>query len=158
MPPGPFNYATVADFTGNPAFRRMPLQEISGDFTYENGLLKIKNFSAESKGLLHLEGVATVGQSGELEGHFQIGVTPQTLQWLPGSRKRVFVNTRNGYVWTELTVGGTLAHPTENLSARLAAAMGSAVIEQGAGLIKDVPPAAAEGIKGVLDVLRPFVP
>jgi len=68
------------------------------------------------------------------------------------------VNARNGYVWTDLTVGGTLDHPTENLSARLAGAMGSAVIEKGTGLIKDTPAAAVEGVKGVLDVLRPFVP
>ncbi|MFA7345799.1 MAG: hypothetical protein WC003_15980 [Terrimicrobiaceae bacterium] len=150
--------ATVADFTGNPAFRRMPLQEIRGDFTFENGILRIKNFAAESKGLVRLEGVATLGQKGEIDGHFQIGVTPQTLQWLPGSRERVFVNARNGYVWTDLTVGGTLDHPNENLSQRLASAMGSAAIDRGAGLIKDTPAAAAEGVKGVLDILRPFVP
>ena len=150
--------ATVADFTGNPAFRRMPLQEISGDFDYDRGILRVKNFSAESKGLLRIEGTATLGKGGELEGHFQIGVTPQTLQWLPGSRERVFVNARNGYVWTNLTVGGTLDHPTENLSARLVTAMGSEVIEKGAVLIKDTPAAAVEGVKGVLDILRPFVP
>ena len=151
--------ATVADFTGNPAFRRMPLQEISGDFDCDRGLLRIKNFSAESKGLLRIEGVATLGQRGELEGHFQIGVTPQTLQWLPGSRERVFVNARNGYVWTNLVVGGTLDHPTENLSARLATAMGNEVIEKGASLIKDTPAAAVEGgVKGILDILRPLVP
>jgi hypothetical protein len=150
--------STVADFTGNPAFRRMPLQEVSGDFTYERGGLQIRNFSAESKGLLRIEGAATIGQRGELEGRFQIGVTAQTLQWLPGSRERVFTNARNGYVWTELTVGGTVENPTENLSARLAAAMGTEVIEKGAGLIKETPAAAVEGVKGVLDILRPFVP
>jgi len=149
---------TVAEFTGNPAFRRMPLQEISGDFTRENGLLHIKNFAAESKGLLRLEGEATIGQRGELEGHFRIGVTPQTLHWLPGSRERVFVTARSGYIWTDLKVGGTLEHPTENLTPRLATAMGSAVINEGTGLIKDVSPAAAEGVKGVLDMLRPLVP
>ena len=150
--------ATVADFTGNPAFRRMPLQEISGDFDYDRGILRVKNFSAESKGLMRIEGTATLGQKGELDGHFQIGVSPQTLQWLPGSRERVFVNARDGYVWTDLAVGGTLDHPTENLSPRLAAAMGSAVIDRGAGLIKDTPAAAVEGVKGVLDILRPLVP
>ena len=150
--------AAVADFTGNPAFRRMPLQEISGDFDDDRGTLRIKNFAAESKGLLRIEGAVTLGQRGELEGHFQIGVSPQTLQWLPGSRERVFVNARNGYVWTDLAVGGTLDHPTENLSARLASAMGSAVIDRGAGLIKDTPAAAVEGVKGVLDILRPLVP
>jgi hypothetical protein len=136
----------------------MPLQEVSGDFTYERGILQIRNFSAESKGLLRIEGVATIGQRGELEGRFQLGVTAQTLQWLPGSRERVFTNSRNGYVWTELSVGGTLEKPTENLSARLATAMGTEVIEKGAGLIKETPAAAVEGVKGVLDILRPFVP
>lgn len=147
--------AMVADFTGNPAFKRMPLQAISGDFTCDNGQIKIKNYSAESKGLFRLEGVVTIGPAGELDGNFQIGVTPQTLQWLPGSRERVFAISRSGYVWTDLKVGGTLGHPTENLSPRLAAAMGNAVIEQGTGLIKDAPAAAAEGVKGVLDLLRP---
>jgi len=151
--------ATVAEFTGNPAFRRMPLQEISGDFDYAKGTLRIKNFAAESKGLMRIEGSATLGQRGELEGHFQIGVTPQTLQWLPGSRERVFVSARDGYVWADLAVGGTLDHPTENLSPRLSAAMGSAVIEKGANLIKDnAPGAAVEGVKSVLDILKPLVP
>lgn len=150
--------ATVADFTGNPAFRRMPLQGISGDFTYDKGVLQIRNFTAESKGLLRLEGAATLGQRGELAGRFQIGVTAQSLQWLPGSRERVFTYSRDGYVWTDLVLGGTVENPTENLSSRLATAMGSAVIEQGAGLLKDTPGTAVEGVKSVLDILKPFVP
>lgn len=150
--------ATVADFTGNPSFRRMPLQEIRGDFAREKGILQIKNFAAESKGLLRIEGSATLGQRGELDGRFQIGVTPQTLQWLPGSRERVFTDSRNGYVWTNLVVGGTIENPTENLSARLAAAMGGAVIDQGAGLMKDTPAAAVEGAKDILNILRPLMP
>lgn len=150
--------AIVADFTGNPSFRRMPLQEVCGDFTYEEGGLLIRNFSAESKGLLRIEGSVTLGPSGKVQGRFQIGVTPQTLQWMPGSRERVFTTSRNGYVWTDLLVGGTLEKPTENLSARLAAAMGTEVIEKGAGLIKETPAAAVDGVKGVMDILRPFVP
>ena len=150
--------ASVADFTGNPAFRRMPLQGISGDFTYDKGFLQIRNLAAESKGLLRIEGSATLGQKGELQGRFQIGVTAQTLQWLPGSRERVFTIARDGYVWTELTVGGTIDRPTEDLSTRLAVAMGNEVLNQGAGLIRETPGAAAEGVKSVLDILRPFVP
>jgi len=150
--------ATVADFTGNPAFRRMPLQTISGDFTCERGSLQIRNFAAESKGLLRIEGFAILGKSGELDGHFQIGVTPQSLQWLPGSRARVFTTSRNGYVWTDLIVGGTLDNPREDLSTRLAAAMGAQVIDLGTGLIQDPSGAAEKGVKGVLDILQPFVP
>jgi hypothetical protein len=150
--------AAVADFTGNPSFRRMPLQDVAGDFTYDRGILQITNFAAESKGLLRIEGTATLGKSGELEGRFQIGVTPQTLQWLPGSRERVFVTARNGYLWTDLTVGGTLEHPTENLSGRLAVAMGNQVIDMGTGLINAAPGTAVDGVRGVLDILSPLAP
>lgn len=149
---------TVADFTGNPSFRRMPLQEAGGNFTCDKGNLDVKKFYAESKGLMRIEGNVRIGKGGELEGHFEIGVTSQTLQWLPGSRERVFKKERNGYLWTDLTVGGTVANPTENLSPRLLTAMGGAVIEKGTNLIKDVPGTAGEGVKDVLDMLRPLIP
>jgi len=150
--------ATVADFTGNPSFRRMPLQEVNGDFLYTGGTLQVKNFSAESKGLMRIEGSAVLEKGGGLNGRFQVGVTPQTLQWLPGSRERVFKQARNGYLWTELSVGGTVGHPTENLSARLIEAMGVEAIDRGTNLLKDAPGAATEGVRGVLDILRPLVP
>lgn len=150
--------ATVADFTQNPAFRRMPLQEVRGDFLRDRGDWVVKNFFAESKGLLRIEGSAVVGQDGSLKGQFQIGVTTQTLQWLPGSRERVFKLARDGYLWTDLTVGGTVEKPTENLSERLTAAMGAEVIERSSELIKNAPGNAVDGVKGVLDILRPLIP
>ncbi|TSA37061.1 MAG: hypothetical protein D4R65_01935 [Verrucomicrobiaceae bacterium] len=150
--------ATVADFTQNPAFRRMPIQEMRGDFVRERGDWRISNFFAESKGLLRIEGSAVIGHNGSLKGQFQIGVTAQTLQWLPGSREAVFKIARDGYLWTDLTVGGTIEKPKENLSERLATAMGTEVIERSTELIKKAPGTAVEGVKGVLDILRPLVP
>ena len=123
---------------------------MSTDFHYENGTLKLTSFVAESKGLLRIEGAGQRNVNGNIEGSFQIGVTPQTLQWLPGSRERVFTVTRNGYLWTDILVGGTLENPTENLSARLSSAMGAAIIEQGTNLIKN-PAKAVEGAKGLLN-------
>jgi len=149
--------ATIAEFTQNPAFRRMPLQEVRGDFIRENNRWHVSNFSAESKGLLKIEGTAVIGHGGALEGNFQIGVTPHTLQWLPGSRERVFTKARDGYLWTDLKVGGTIEKPTENLSARMASAMGEEIIGTGANLIEKAPGTAVEGVKGVLDILRPLV-
>lgn len=150
--------ATVADFTGNPAFRRMPIQEIRGEFVWEGDLLHIKKFSAESKGLMRVEGELTIGPNRNLVGHLQIGVTPQTLQWLPGSRERVFTISRDGYVWTPVVLGGTLDCISENLSERLASAMGAAAFDAGANLIKTAPDAATKGVNGILDVLRPLLP
>jgi len=150
--------ATVANFTQNPAFRRMPIQEMRGNFSRERGDWRISNFFAESKGLLRIEGSAVIGREGSLRGQFQIGVTAQTLQWLPGSRERVFKTARDGYLWTDLSVGGTIENPTENLSERLATAMGTEVIKRSSELIKNAPGTAVEGVRDVLDILRPLVP
>jgi len=150
--------ATVADFTKNPSFRRMPLQEVRGEFAWENGNWRVEKFSAESKGLLKVEGSAVIAKEGDLVGTFQIGVTAQTLQWLPGSRERVFTAARDGYLWTDLKLGGTIEKPTENLSERLMAAMGEQIIETGGEIIKNAPASAVDGVRGVLDMLRPLVP
>jgi len=148
----------IATFTGNPAFRRLPLQELSAGFSYKNGEIALDNLVAESKGLLRVEGNVRISEKGGIAGVLEIGVTPQTLQWLPGSRERVFTKARNGYVWAPLRVTGTIEHPEEDLSKRLAAAMGEAVIEGGTDLIKSAPGEAVEGVRNVLDALRPLIP
>jgi hypothetical protein len=147
----------VATFTGAPQFRRMPLQEFSGNFEWTRNLLKITNLVAESKGLLRLEGTCTIAEGGRLEGSLRVGVTPQTLQWLPGSRERVFTVAQKGYVWTDVRIGGSLRNPQEDLSARLAAAVRDETIYQGRRLIEDIPNAAKDGAKGVLDSLAPLI-
>ena len=50
----------VAIFTGAPQFRRMPLQEVSGNFEWSNEAVRITNLVAESKGLMRLEGNCTI--------------------------------------------------------------------------------------------------
>jgi len=147
----------VATFTGAPQFRRMPLQEFSGNYEWTRNLLKITNLVAESKGLLRLEGACTIAEGGRLNGSLRVGVTPQTLQWLPGSRERVFTVAQNGYVWTDVRIGGSLQNPQEDLSSRLAAAVRDETISQGRRLIEDIPSAAKDGAKGVIDSLAPLI-
>ena len=147
----------VATFTGAPQFRRMPLQEISGIFEWTNGILQITNLVAESKGLLRLEGNCTIAAGGEISGTLRVGVTPQTLQWLPGSRERVFTVVQGGYVWTDVEISGSLQDLREDLSSRLAAAMRDETIDRGARAIQEFPDAAREGARGVLDALVPLI-
>ena len=147
----------VATFTGAPQFRRMPLQEFSGNYEWTRNLLKITNLVAESKGLLRLEGACTIAEGGRLDGSLRVGVTPQTLQWLPGSRERVFTVAHNGYLWTDVRIGGSLQNPQEDLSSRLAAAVRDETISQGRRLIEDIPSAAKDGAKGVIDSLAPLI-
>ena len=147
----------IATFTGAPQFRRMPLQEVSGNFEWTKGALRITNLVAESKGLLRLEGICTVTTGGTIDGTLQVGVTPQTLQWLPGSRERVFSETKNGYLWTTVRISGSLRELREDLSSRLVAAMQDEVIDRGTRVIKELPNAAKEGAQGVLDALAPMI-
>lgn len=146
----------IAKFTGAPQFRRMPVQEVSSDFSWQNGILTLTNFIGESKGLLRLEGTCTIGAGQQIDGTFRIGVTPQTVQWLPGSREKVFTEAGEGYLWTSLKIGGTMENPSEDLSGRLLAAMGEQVIEQGTKALDNLPAPAREGAKQALDLLKPF--
>ncbi len=147
----------VALFTRSPQFERIPLHEVSGEFVVDGGRTVVRNFVAESKGLMRLEGEVTTGEGGALAGNLQIGVTPQTLQWLPGSQERVFTESRGGYRWTSLTVGGTVERPTEDLSGRLADATVDEAVETGARLLNEVPERAQDAVKEVLDIFAPLL-
>ena len=148
----------IAQFTQSPQFERMPLQQVSGDFTHDGSATTIRNFVAESQGLLRLEGDCEIGASGSLAGVFRVGVTSQSLQWLPGSQERVFVTEENGYLWTTVKIGGTLQNPTEDLSERLAKAMGEQVIDTGVQLIKGAPSNAVDTVHKAIDILSPLIP
>ncbi len=147
----------IATFTGAPQFRRMPLQQMTGLYSWAGGVLTLTNVVAESKGLLRVEGGCVIGANGELQSTLRVGVTPQTLQWLPGSRERVFTVAENGYVWTDVRLSGTVDNPQEDLSARLVAAMGNEVIEQGSKVIESLPGVAPDAAKKALDLLSPLL-
>jgi len=148
----------IGRFTEAPTFRRMPIQEMHADFIYLDGKVSISKCVVESKGLLRVEGAAQVGAGGELEGAFQVGVSPQALQWLPGSKDKVFTESRSGFLWTSMKVGGTIQSPTEDLSFRIAAAMGQAVIESLPSTIPETPDPgkAIDVFKGLINTINPL--
>jgi hypothetical protein len=147
----------VAKFTGAPQFRRMPVQEFSGDYRWFKGDLTLTNLVLESKGLLRVEGTCLIAADGTVDGQLRVGVTPQSLQWLPGSRERVFTVSQNGYLWTNVRLGGTVQNLNEDLSARLVKAARDEVIQQGVRTIEKLPEATKEGVKDVLNILTPLV-
>jgi hypothetical protein len=128
----------VATFTGAPQFRRMPLQELSGTYEWTRSLLKITNLVAESKGLMRLEGSCNITENENLSGLLRVGVTPQTLQWLPacGSassrslRMAICGRTLDRRITAE-SAGGPFP--------RLAAAVRDEAIQQGRRLIEQCP-------------------
>jgi hypothetical protein len=148
----------IAAFTSSPQFRRMPLQEVSGQFASMDGGWDLTGLVLESKGLLRARGTLRIAADGAIDGRFRIGVGPQVLQWLPGSRERVFTVNETGYVWTDLRLGGTLDNPTEDLSQRLTAAAAGEVMDRGTRAITDPAGTVREGAKTLLDTLAPLLP
>ena len=101
-----------------------------------------------------MEGAFTVENS-MIDGDFQVGVTPASLQWMPGSREKVFMDNHDGYVWAPMRLTGPVDKPNENLSPRLIAAMQGAVIDAGQKVLNEGVNKGKDAVKGVLDLLLP---
>ena len=128
----------IATFTRTQQFRQISLTRVSGDFTSAAGKVTVTNFVAESSGLIRVEGGFVV-QNSLIDGTFQVGITPSSLQWLPGSQEKVFNVSHDGYLWTTVRLTGPLNNPKEDLSPRLVAAATGAVIDTVNGVLQQVP-------------------
>ncbi len=142
----------IALFTRTQQFRMLNLSRASAQFTQDGGKLDVRQFLIESEGLIRIEGIFTV-VNGNIDGSFQVGVTPTSLQWLPGSQDKVFTNAHDGYVWTPVRVTGPLDNPNDDLRARLAVAAGVTVIEKAGEAVREVPKTIEQTTKGLLDLL-----
>ena len=140
----------IARFTRTEQFRRFMLQKASAHFVWTKPKLAVDRLLLESEGLLRVEGACVVEQ-GNLDGRFQVGVTPTSLRWLPGSQTRVFTVERDGYVWAPVHVSGPLDNLQEDLSQRLIVAAGADVIDGVKGTVE-------QGAKDLLDLLKPLAP
>jgi len=146
----------IADFTRTDQFRQIELKEVRGDFRYDRAGLRITNFVLESERLIAVRGQFTVAD-GQIDGSFEIGITPGPLQWLPGSQEKVFTSMHDGYAWTHMHIAGPVRSPREDLSSRLAAAAQNAVIEKVESTATQAVGGAVNQVKksaaGVLDLL-----
>jgi hypothetical protein len=122
----------IADFTRTDRFRRVVLDQATGDVEREGETTKVTNLVLQSNGLLRIEGSLTI-QKAQVAGSFLVGVSPETLRWVPGAQGHVFTQSRAdgppGFVWTTVVISGTLDSVREDLSNRLLAAAGKAIIE-----------------------------
>lgn len=159
----------IAQYTRSERFERLVLNQAKTDFKREADRLELRNLVLQSDGLVRVEGQADlVGD--QLSGDFRVGVTPGTMRWIPGAERLVFTEDLEGFLWAPMKLTGTLAEPREDLSARLIAAAGEALIGDLPGGVLD---AAGELLKGeggapasgdlldqgkkVIDLLSPFL-
>ena len=132
----------VADYTQTKQFNRLVLSQATADVKRSNELIEIRKIVLQADGLARVEGAVDI-RGDIIQGALQVGVTPGTMRWIPGAEQLVFTEERDGFLWTPLTLGGTIQEPTEDLSGRLINAAGEAVL---GGL----PAGAVEGVKKIL--------
>ena len=156
--------AKIAEFTKTDQFRRMRLDELSGDFKTEPRGVTVSKFVMESKQLLVVRGAFSVLDD-QVDGTFDVGITPGPLQWLPGSQEKVFTVNRDGYAWTKMRITGPTSAIKEDLSPRLMEAGKDAAIQKGIDTAKGVLDngvkqsvdtgldAAKKGLGGAVDLL-----
>lgn len=120
----------IADYTKTDQFRKLPIDQLSGDFTYDHAAhtFRATHFVLESRQLLKVTGSFTIIND-QLSGEFSFGVSPGPLRWLPGAQEKVFTTQHDGYAWAPMRLAGTTSAPREDLSSRLAAAAGDVVVE-----------------------------
>lgn len=137
----------IARKTRNESFVRLVLKEARTDFTRTpDGDWLLEKLLVDSPGLLRLKGSAAVGSGDALSGSLLLGIVPGTLRYLAGAEQEVFLPIEKanfspteraqlsaedaGLLWTRLTLGGSLANPSEDLSDRLARAWFNATVDE----------------------------
>jgi len=127
----------IANLTHTERYRRLSLTNTSGDFERDARHLSVKNFVMESKGLIRIEGAFTV-QNDMIDGDFQVGVTPSTLDTIIGSKEKVFTVARAGYLWAPMHLSGPVSKPKEDLSPRLEAAAMGVIFDTAKGAVQGI--------------------
>ncbi|MCE9609480.1 MAG: hypothetical protein K8R23_04575 [Chthoniobacter sp.] len=147
----------IAIFTGTQQFRRLTLSRVSANFRQDGPTLRVTKFFAESEGLIRITGDFTILNS-LIDGTFQVGITPTSLAFIPGSREKVFMDSHDGYVWTSMRLTGPLNKPNEDLTARLSKALGEAVADTVNNVVKEPVKTGTDLLNEGLKLLPKIVP
>ncbi len=110
-------------------FRELTLHDASCRWEWHDGRLALRDLRFGSEGLARLEGGLTIGENGELDGAFRLGLAPGTLSRIPGAETVVFRQGEEGLLWVSFRVTGDLENPREDLTSRLIAAAGERMFE-----------------------------
>lgn len=158
----------IATYTRNDQFEHLTLSHAKTDFQSDGEIVGLRNLELQADGLMRVEGDIDI-KGEQIAGMLQVGVTPGTLRWIPGAENLVFVEKRDGFLWAPMTLQGTLSEPQEDLSGRLIAAAGEAILKElPEGLLNeaqkflDPSGESPDGSiinqgKGLLDTLSPFL-
>ncbi|MFN7562441.1 MAG: hypothetical protein ACK5TH_11730 [Prosthecobacter sp.] len=130
----------LATYTRMERFKRLALDIATASMSpHSSGGTRLEKIVIQSNGLMRLEGTLTLLPGDAIEGDFMVGVTPETLRWLPGAQNRVFIESNPqgppGLNWARVKVAGTRTAPQEDLSSRLLGAAGMSLLLETPGAI-----------------------
>lgn len=121
----------LATHTRAERFRRLVLDICQATVRPEGNALRFEKVIVQSNGLIRIEGSMTL-RGNMVDGDFMVGVTPETLKWIPGAQSHVFTQANAqgppGLLWTRVRVEGSLNAPQEDLSARLLGGAGMSLL------------------------------
>ena len=143
----------AAMISGRTDFQNLPISKATGDFEVRGGSYDFRNVVVDSPGLLRVTGDVSISSQRALKGELQLGLSPSLIQGLDGVLTKVFTRQENGLVWTSVNVGGTLDAPNENLSSRLASAIGGAAMDVVKPVLQSVPEPARKAVGDSINTL-----
>jgi hypothetical protein len=128
----------LATYTRVERFKRLVLDIATAHVSGSGQTRKLEKIVIQSNGLMRLEGSVTI-QAGQIDGRFMVGVTPETLSWIPGAQQHVFTSTNPsapaGMIWTPLHISGSVDSPREDLTERLIGGAGKALLNAPAEVV-----------------------
>ena len=107
--------------THHPQFEHLKLNELRGRYEWNGSKLEVSDLRVEQRNLFRIEGTFVI-EDENIEGKFRVGATDNVLSAIPGAREKVFIESRDGFLWTSMSVSGPMKHPHEDLHNRLVAA------------------------------------
>ena len=79
----------IDEMLGSSRFRRLSFNDFEVRFKSHDGDLQLVDYYARSAGTACLKGHATLDESEPPEGKYMLGITPETINWLPLIKKAV---------------------------------------------------------------------
>lgn len=131
----------------------LPWESFEFEFTREtDGVITFRNLSAFSSKGLTVSGSGRIAPD-SLAADLELGVRREGRPWLVAFMPTLFRSERGGYFWVPVHVGGTMASPSEDLTARVVTALAVVPAAEAVKSATDIPGKAVEAAGSLLDVL-----
>ncbi len=148
-------FVKLAGLLDHEDWERIPWRIFRFNFSRQpDGQMKVADLLAVSPKGLAVRGKGAFATD-RIDADLHVGVQAAGRPILATFVPVLFSSREDGYYWTRVRIGGTPAAPTENLSARVAAALALAPAAGAAKSVVEIPDVASEAIGGLLREMMP---